>query len=236
MQQKHHYDLVVSLGANCSAAHNLRFRNMRPYSLPLDWVYIEDDQPIKWLVGAFKNKFMDFFQYENMKKMPATNEHAIIYKDTVSGYLFPNHFTKTIQNETDFNVVAKKMKRRVERLFNKIDCAKNILFILASAKPLDTNNILSLQKQFKTLYPTKQIDFEVLMFDAKENTDTTKNHIHIRTFERALNDYDFSKTNFEWAFLDEIDISDKPRKNTLKILSWKMFKRKYKMEISWKKI
>ena len=53
MTDRRHYDLIVSLGANCSAAHNLRYRNMRPFSLPLDWVYIENDKPIKWLINAF---------------------------------------------------------------------------------------------------------------------------------------------------------------------------------------
>ncbi len=235
MASKSHYDLIVSLGANCSAAHNLRYRDMRPYSLPLDWVYMEDDKPIKWLINAFETKFSGFLQYENLEQLPPTNEHAIIYKDMVSGFVFPNHWVKEIKNKSDYDVVASKMHRRVKRLFDKLDSAKSVLFIIAANQELNTDNILMLYKRLIKQYPGKNIDFEVMLFSAKKETEQVIDNVHIRTFERPQNNYDFTKTNYEWMFLDDIQISNHPHKNKITIVSLKLFHRKYKMEISWKR-
>ena len=48
MDFKQEYDLIVSLGGNCMVANNLRYRNMRPFSLPFDWVYMIDEKPLKY--------------------------------------------------------------------------------------------------------------------------------------------------------------------------------------------
>lgn len=53
--------------------------------------------------------------------------------------------------------------------------------------------------------------------------------MHVRTFARKMNLYDFNKTNYEWAFLDDIKIRDKKRARTL--LSVKILKRKLKVEL-----
>lgn len=223
------YDLVASLGANCSAAHNLRYRGMRPYSLPLDWVYIEDDKPMKWLVDAFETKFADFFQYENLKLLPPTSEHDVIYQDSVSGFIFPNHFQTHMQNKKDYDIVADKMRRRVCRLFEKINSASNVLFIVAASRKLDLDNIVAQKNKLESLYPNKQFDFEVMMFDSGSDTDECLPGVHVRTFARKMNLYDFNKTNYEWAFLDDIKIRDKKRACTL--LSVKILKRKLKVEL-----
>lgn len=226
------YDLVASLGANCSAAHNLRYRGMRPYSLPLDWVYIEDDKPMKWLVGAFETKFVDFFQYENLKLLPPTSEHDVIYQDSVSGFIFPNHFQTHMQNKKDYDIVAAKMKRRVHRLFEKINSANKILFIIASSRKLDLDNIVAQKNKLQSLYPDKQFDFEVMMFDCEYDTDKIISGVHVNTFARKMNLYDFNKTNYEWAFLDDIEIRDKQHVKTGRtLLSVKLFQRKLKVEL-----
>ena len=36
------YDLIVSLGGNCSVAMQLSWRNKRPFSLALDWTFMPD--------------------------------------------------------------------------------------------------------------------------------------------------------------------------------------------------
>ncbi len=36
------YDLVCSLGGNCSVAHNLIFRGLRKFALPFEWAFLDD--------------------------------------------------------------------------------------------------------------------------------------------------------------------------------------------------
>ena len=54
------YDLVCSLGGNCTVAHNLFYRNKRYFSLPFDWLYMENETPVFKLAECFKNDFKDF--------------------------------------------------------------------------------------------------------------------------------------------------------------------------------
>ncbi|MCR5839069.1 MAG: papain-like cysteine peptidase, partial [Kiritimatiellae bacterium] len=54
------YDLIFSLGGNCAAAHNLKIRRLRPYSLPFDWTYMVDERPIAWLISAIDSHMSGF--------------------------------------------------------------------------------------------------------------------------------------------------------------------------------
>ena len=237
MDGKKEYDLIVSLGGNCSVAHNLRYRGMRPFSLPFDWCYMEDESPIVYLLKAFENNFQDFFLKENLELQPATPEHAIIYKDRISGYYFPNHFPEKIKKDKDYSEVAKKIKRRIERLYQKIKESKKILFILATSFDTDSSNILALSKKLNTLFPDKQLDFRIMRFSSKENKEKILNqNVTCYQYQRKINNYDFKKTNFDWAFLDNIQLTNFSHKNQrIRLFSFKMKGYKYRMDFSWKK-
>lgn len=53
------YDLICSLGGNCSVAHNLLYRGLRKFALPFDWTYFEDISAIYKLAESFEVKFAD---------------------------------------------------------------------------------------------------------------------------------------------------------------------------------
>lgn len=61
---KTEYDLIVSLGANCSVAHNLRFRGLRPVSLPFDWCYFVDDVSIHFWIDEVGHGFPGLLKRE----------------------------------------------------------------------------------------------------------------------------------------------------------------------------
>lgn len=97
------YDLCFSLGANCSAAHNLDIRRLRPFALPLDWTYIVDEQPIRWLCQAVDNDFENFCQWENLEEItlghPEYNsfhQKHRKYIDKYTGFRFVNHFPRSM--------------------------------------------------------------------------------------------------------------------------------------------
>jgi hypothetical protein len=210
---KRAYDLIISLGGNCAAAHNLHFRNMRPFSLPFDWLYIDDDKPLKYLAEGFKNNFKDFCLKENLvhfDKISGNPEHSgkMKYKDVFTGYNFVNHFEKPIENKEEYNKVYDKLRKRIRRLFTVIDKSKKILIIVSSGKmEIDEKTIMPICKTLTEIYPLKHFDFELISFAASKDSYKQLPNCNIRTFVRKENLYDYTNTNFEWSFLDNIRLS-----------------------------
>ena len=76
------YDLIVSLGGNCSAAHNLRFRGLRPVSLPFDCVYLVDEQPIRFSIKESGDGFPNLLKRENLVEVrPGERGYAATHAD-----------------------------------------------------------------------------------------------------------------------------------------------------------
>ena len=171
LSNKESYDYIISLGGNCTVAHNLRFRNMRPFSLPLDWVYIEDEKPILWLTKAFKNNFADFCLKENLQLQPATPEHEVIYFDKASGYYLPNQFTRIFTDTNgEYEKFYAKLQTRIKRLYSAIQTSKRILFVLATTKKINPTCVAELQKELNQLFPDVEMDFRVMLFASTQET------------------------------------------------------------------
>ncbi len=202
------YDFACSLGGNCAAAHNLLYRKLRFCSLPFDWVYIKDEKPLNMLIDGFPSKFDKFLLKENLVKLAdnPTHPEKVQYLDSYSGYIFANHFTKTVENG-GFDTVKMTFERRCCRLINMVKYAKKILFILSSSFELDCHAVFSLNTFLSKMYPNKKIDFQIIMFNCKSDTFENFGNITIRKFRRAENENDYITTNEEWNFLDNIKVS-----------------------------
>lgn len=213
MHTKTKYDLVCSLGGNCSAAHNLRYRRKRFYSLPFDWCYMVDEKPVYTLAECFRNDSFDLLaQKNNLQKLSPEEEknvrhhNTIHYKDVWSGYYFVNHFYQTIENG-GYPEFQQKFGKRIKRLLNEIDNSQNILFLLGTSFEFNKDAALALQKTLQEKYPGKNFSFELIEFNCKTDETITENpDFTIRKHRREINDYDFLGTNFEWAFLDDIQV------------------------------
>lgn len=209
MDSKQEYDLIVSLGGNCMVAGNLRYRNIRPFSLPFDWVFMDDEKPLKYLVEGFKNRFINLLLKENLVKVASNEAHKIIYKDLYTGYYFPNHFKEESLTDQEYLKVYNKLHLRINRMLNAIDKSKTILFILAKDLAFKEEDILTLYKTLVEIYPIKNFYFRIMQFSAEINEEKLlNNNILICKYSREQNLYDFTKTNYEWAFLDDIKISN----------------------------
>ena len=225
---KRQYDLVCSLGGNCAAAFQLKYRDMRAFSLPFDWCYIENEKPVEYLCEGFADGFKNLALKENMKRLPGTANHAVIYQDTYSGYVFPNHF-KT-DEEKEYDLFYKKLCRRTERLINKIKNARKVLFILSTTFGADITCLEKLNECLTKLYPNVHFDFEAVSFACPRDEEQTIGNIHFRRCFRQQNLYDFHRTNYEWAFLDQILLSEKSH-NKIPLLSIKAFGKKFRLNL-----
>ncbi len=223
---KRHYDLVRSLGGNCAAAFQLKYRDMRCFSLPFDWVYIENEKPIEYLSEGFADGFKNLALKENLKRVEGSKEHPVIYQDTYSGYFFPNHFKEDAEKE--YHAFYQKLCRRTERLLAKIKSASKVLFVLSTTFPFNISCLEKLNKRLAQLYPNVYFDFEVLSFSCLQEGEKTVGNIHLKRCVRSQNSYDFYKTNFEWSFLDQI-VSPYKSHNKIPLLSVKAFGKRFRL-------
>ena len=228
------YDLIISLGGNCAAAHNLRYRNLRPFSLPFDWVFIEDDTPISYLSEGVKDGFRNLCLFENLVEITDENligKHGkfLPYKDMYTGFNFVNHFDQKLINKNVYLPVYNKIRMRVSRLLNAFEKGSDFLFILSAKVPVSFDVIKKLSDVLKSKYPDKNFEFEILLFDSQKDEVQINENIKFNYIKRSLNLYDFHHTNFEWNFLDNVAL--KRKNNNIKKISLKLFKNRYKITI-----
>lgn len=227
------YDLICSLGGNCSVAHNLKYRNLRDCAYPFDWTYFESDEAIYQLADNFKNKFENYMKKENLQELSINIHHTdkIQYFDNVGKIIWANQFNfKIDENDKKYNEIKNKFERRFNRLIEHIECAHKILFIFAIKYETELNAYKYLLTELKKLYPNKEIDIKVLSFNSKKNEQIKKDYIEINYYQRNQNDYDFYHTNYEWAFLDNLKLNKKKKRSRM---TFDLFN--YKIKINWER-
>lgn len=215
------YDLICSLGGNCSAAHNLKIRGLRNFSLPFDWCYIKNEKPIEYLTEGFENGFKNFLLKKNLEELKGNeyNEAHVScaqYKDSYTGYYFVNHFEKDKSLDDTYDFVYAKLRKRLNRLLEKIKQSQNILFLLSVNFGINIDSIMKLNSVLRDLYPDKNIEFICIAFNENKNEEIIYDNVKYKKYTRDVNVYDFINTNFEWAFLDDIQLREnKKRKKEL---------------------
>ena len=133
---KKEYDMIFSLGANCSAAKQLQHRGLRRYSLPFDWTYFTTEEALDAFMEGLKNNFADFLHFENMRVIPeeeltSPSKHKIPYEDTATGYRFIHHFLKK-HTKAQYDDAVSLWRKRAQRFYHELEGANDILILLCS--------------------------------------------------------------------------------------------------------
>lgn len=226
MSSNKEYDLICSLGGNCAAAHNLRIRNLRTVAYPFDWTYFKSDRAIYKLADNFVDGFKNFLKKENLELLPVNEAHSdkFQYLDKYSDIIWANHFCSSIENEHTYLAVKTKIDRRFKRLIDNIAKSSSILFVISVYYETQLDAFKYLHNILKTLYPNKKFDIKVISFNCLNDELLTENNIELYKYKRATNNYDFTKTNYEWAFLDKVEMAktSSVRGRTLSMLPRKL--------------
>lgn len=210
------YDLIVSLGGNCSAASQMRMRGLRFFSLPFDWLFMEDTRPIEYLANGFENGFSDFMLKENLVLHNDDWQGGVAkykYKDAHTGFCFIHHFHKSIDEPGGYEAAASVMRHRINRLMSKIGLSSRILLILTTDFPFDVALAEKMIAKIRSQYPDKEIDFHMMQFGVVFDDPAIAGRKFVGMpftgglYSRAKSTYDLEKTSAEWAFLDEITLS-----------------------------
>lgn len=218
------YDMIASLGGNCSAAMQLKNRGLRREAYPLDWVYMESDKSVRWLCSAFENGFADFALRENMEMFSNSTHSGVAkysFRDTHTGYCFIHHFNDRIdQYQAVYDQAISVVRKRISRFLRRIEEAESVLFILTANFPVDPALVAELLATLRRRYPGKTIDIHFKEFGVKFSNPLTLSEAWPVEYgfaggERhawAAYPYSYNFTGHEWQFLDELSLSDRFRK------------------------
>ena len=211
MAEKQVFDLIISLGGNCSVASQCIYRNIRKFSLPFDYSFMANEDPIKYFPEGLKDRFKNFLLKENIKELKGKERgderEKYQYKDTYTGYRYIHLFGNDINVKGVYEKGFEVIQRRINRFYDSLAVSKKILVICATDFVYDPKYIYKVKDTFEEIYPDKEFIFYALMFRSDANREILNKNVHIIYSERAVNLYDFNATNYEWAFLDDIVLS-----------------------------
>lgn len=198
------FDYIISLGGNCAAASQLKQRNLRSAAMPFDYFFLRDIDDLKSFINALKNDFAGCFEKDKMIELTGEKRGTsdlYQYQDTVSGFNIIHLFHRPIHEKGVYEESKKIINRRLERFFNICKNNSELCFIMSINFEVDNELIFSLRDILIEKFGNK-INLIFMIFSAKSNEKQNFDNLAILRYCRPNNIYDYSKTNFEWEFLD----------------------------------
>ena len=201
---KEKVDYIISLGGSCAAGLQIKRRKLRTCSFPFDWFYIKNcNNFIKFLI-EFKNDFENSFKVENLIEMKEKGQNKYDYQDKISGYNFVHTFKHDKDDIKNLKKDEYKIKRRLKRLY---DTKKNkVVFVLSLNFDIEDRYIEELSQIIQSKWDNAKL--YVIIFDANENREVSKEEYHIWKLARKENLYDYFETNWVWKFLDNLVVDE----------------------------
>lgn len=215
---KTRYDMIASLGGNCSAAIQLKNRGLRREAYPLDWVYMESEKSVAYLARGFENGFSDLALRENLRLFTdglKTGVARYSYRDVHTGFCFIHQFDELVDDVAAYERQIAVVRRRTERFLNRVRESKRVLFILAVRFAFDPGLVVDLKSKLRRLFPGTEFDIHVKEFNAKLSSplalaESWPAELGFSGGERFAHDafpYSFDYAGREWAFLDEVELN-----------------------------
>ena len=132
MKQK--YDFIFSIGERCACSEALRRSNLQFASFPFDWLYCIDFEQNAQFIS---HHFDGFLASERLVDMNIENgdpeNPCRVYRDSQTGIVFNHDFPANLSFEHGFPLVSEKYRRRINRLYQRIQSAKKILAVYMEA-------------------------------------------------------------------------------------------------------
>jgi hypothetical protein len=219
------YDLIVSLGGSCNAAGQLKFRGLRRFALPFDWIGTFSPGKFLNFCAGLDTRFKDWCRYENMRQYGEVRKElgkdTYNYEDTASGYHFIHQFHAPIEDREAFELERKVFERRVERFYSSVESSKNVLFVLTSLFGFDFDIATKVFEALKRNFPNVNCELVVMQFAARQQTsvELLDGAVHVETYIRAVDTvYDNYLTSAEWGWMDRLTLAgDDKRRGKLSV-------------------
>lgn len=171
------FDLIIPLGLNCAAASQCRFRNLRLASFPFDWALAPDDHPdpISLPLYALETRFANWFVYENLKKVEDQRfEGSVAVQDLASGYIFLHDFHHSPLVVRDVERVREKYIRRIDRMYQMIEKASSILFVIyVQDNKISMARLREARTHLQRIFHGKQLSIYAITLSASSTFEET---------------------------------------------------------------
>ena len=240
--KKESYDLIVSLGAVCSASETLRKNNLQEYSFPFDWIgQMELKDRILLMINDFEGWFnIEDFEYIGKRTHP---EPCNIYKNKKTGLEYHHDFAIDTPIEKSYPEAHDRYLRRTQRLKELIEKAKDILFVYIEMPNINHQYDEEYSKECSSILNDNYKDKNVKLLYFYHTLEPEIKKKSFNNLDIYSGNYEASKEGEE-RFLVNYDILNKVFKNiklklTLKrfinkFIEYKCFKRQDKIRYHFK--
>lgn len=158
------YDIIYSIGRDCSCAEYLKKNNLRLTSGPFDWL---TNAGFEERFNLILNDFKDFMNIEDFKFLPKdetmfNDEFCDYYENVKTHFYYYHDFPKDVPISDCFDVVKEKYQRRINRFYEKIKENEKVLLVWFSHYHNTPDSVvLDLCKKLCQKF-NKQIDFLIV--------------------------------------------------------------------------
>ena len=247
-----YYDIAISLGGSCAEAGQLAKRELRPASMPFDWLWSPHTKTIKALAELFRNDFSRWLDSSLMVPVPdaeiSKDGTGFQYYDSESGYYFIHDFYSPIEKVLDD--VRSKYQRRIERMLSYLGQSTRIALLYDSSEDCGVvPYLVELRKVLMEKYPNLQaVDVYFWQYKAPvfEEMHEVESGIYVMRVPHGKSDYIFKERSFEYACMDEWRLTGKIVESGKKgsrlymrrsekgglIVLWKNIARKFRLLVS----
>lgn len=170
-----YYDLIVPFGCNCMSASELRQRNLRLRSFPLDWVLVGDED-FGILGTLFERRFDNFLCLKRLEIIDLdSGDGHLVVEDKKYHYSFVHDFSKGLCggdiDRDEFIEIIRKYDRRIVRLYSMIEKSKKVLFVInfKEGYKVDNRAIIAFSRRIRGLYPSKIFDVFSVRFNSEHS-------------------------------------------------------------------
>lgn len=149
--EKIHADVVLSVGANCRTAHNIRTHQLSNFAYPLEWV---GRYKLKAAYNSFAKDFKDFFL--NVKILKEFDAAYFDVMDLTNEIYSIHLFLKNKDIQEQSKEINSQAIKRWLRLKEKIINIKDVVFAYNGADSIEeiatflksVNNLFGLEKNY----------------------------------------------------------------------------------------
>ncbi len=156
------YDIIYSIGYDCTCARYLAKYSLRSFAGPFDWITLCDyPTRMSYILNGFEN-FLNKDDLEFLPRPPEKdylNPYTIDFYNKRDNFHFFHDFPKGKSLDESFPFIKEKYNRRIKRFDEMLRNKKNVLLMCVSNTEIVDNDVIRKYSEAIMQKYNKKIDF-----------------------------------------------------------------------------